>query len=52
MTTPITLYTHPMSRGRTARWMLEECGATYDTVVLDYGTSMKAPAYLAINPMG
>ena len=52
MTAPITLYTHPMSRGRTARWMLEECGATYDTVVLDYGTSMKAPAYLAINPMG
>ena len=36
MTAPITLYTHPMSRGRTARWMLEECGATYDTVVLDY----------------
>ncbi len=52
MTAPITLYTHPMSRGRTARWMLEECGATYDTVVLDYGTSMKAPDYLAINPMG
>lgn len=52
MTTGLTLYTHPMSRGRTVRWMLEECGATYDTVVLDYGTSMKAPAYLAINPMG
>ena len=52
MTAAITLYTHPMSRGRTARWMLEECGAAYDTVVLDYGTSMKAPAYLAINPMG
>ncbi|WP_370869327.1 glutathione S-transferase family protein [Variovorax ginsengisoli] len=41
-----------MSRGRTVRWMLEECGATYETVVLDYGTSMKADAYLAINPMG
>ncbi|TNG85563.1 glutathione S-transferase, partial [Testudinibacter aquarius] len=22
----LTLYTHPMSRGRTARWMLEEIG--------------------------
>ena len=52
MTANLTLYTHPMSRGRTVRWMLEECGATYTTVVLDYGTSMKAPAYLAINPMG
>ena len=52
MTANLTLYTHPMSRGRTVRWMLEECGATYDTVLLDYGTSMKAPAYLAINPMG
>ena len=52
MTQALTFYTHPMSRGRTVRWMLEECGATYDTVVLDYGTSMKADAYLAINPMG
>lgn len=52
MPSDITLYTHPMSRGRTVRWMLEECGANYDTVVLDYGTSMKAPAYLALNPMG
>ena len=48
----LTLYTHPMSRGRTARWMLEELGQAYETVLLDYGTSMKDPAYLAINPMG
>ena len=41
-----------MSRGRTARWMLEECGVPYDTVLLEYGTTMKAPDYLAINPMG
>ena len=52
MSANLTLYTHPMSRGRTVRWMLEECGATYDTAILDYGTSMKAPDYLAINPMG
>ncbi len=52
MTAPLTFYTHPMSRGRTTRWMLEETGLPYDTVVLDYGTSMKAPPYLAINPMG
>lgn len=48
----ITFYTNPMSRGRIARWMLEETGCPYPTVVLDYGTTMKAPDYLALNPMG
>ena len=48
----IVFYTNPMSRGRIARWMLEEVGCPYRTVVLDYGTTMKAPDYLAINPMG
>lgn len=51
MTADLTLYTNPQSRGRIARWMLEETGATYDTVVLDYGTTMIAPDYRAINPM-
>lgn len=48
----IVFYTNPRSRGRIARWMLEELGQPYRTVVLDYGTTMKAPEYLAINPMG
>jgi glutathione S-transferase len=48
----LIFYTNPRSRGATARWMLEEVGAPYETVLLDYGTSMKAPDYLAINPMG
>jgi len=48
----LTFYTNPMSRGRIARVMLEEIGEPYETVVLDYGTSMKAPGYLAVNPMG
>ncbi len=48
----LTLYTNPMSRGRIARWMLEEVGEPYETVLLDYGTTMKAPEFLAINPMG
>ena len=48
----LTFYTNPMSRGRIIRWMLEEVGAPYETVVLDYADSMKAPDYLAINPMG
>jgi len=52
MADELILYTNPMSRGRIARWMLEEVGQSYRTEVLDYATSMKAPAYLAINPMG
>ncbi len=52
MVDTLTFYTNPMSRGRIARWMLEEVGQPYETVVLGYGTSMKDPSYLAINPMG
>ena len=50
--TDLTFYTNPMSRGRIARWMLEEVGAPYETVVLGYADSMKGPDYLAVNPMG
>ena len=52
MADQLTFYTNPMSRGRIARWMLEEVGQPYETVVLDYASTMKAPDYLAINPMG
>ena len=52
MTDELVFYTHPMSRGRIVRWMLEEVGQPYRTEILDYGTTMKGPAYLAINPMG
>jgi glutathione S-transferase len=48
----LVFYTNPMSRGRIVRWMLEEVGRPYRTEILDYGTTMKMPAYLAINPMG
>ncbi|SCW36692.1 glutathione S-transferase [Sphingobium faniae] len=48
----ITFYTNPMLRAQIVRWMLEEVGEPYDMVQLDYGASMKAPDYLAINPMG
>ncbi len=52
MADELVLYTNPQSRGRIARWMLEEVGQPYKTEVLDYASTMKAPAYLAINPMG
>ena len=51
MADELVFYTNPMSRGRIARWMLEEVGQPYRTEVLDY-EAMKAPEYLAINPMG
>ncbi|MGW8128080.1 glutathione S-transferase family protein [Stenotrophomonas acidaminiphila] len=51
-TDEIVFYTHPQSRGRIVRWMLEEVGQPYRAEVLGYGEDMKSPAYLAINPMG
>jgi glutathione S-transferase len=52
MSQELVFYTNPMSRGRIVRWMLEEVGRPYRTELLDYGTTMKAPEFLALNPMG
>lgn len=52
MSEELVFYTNPMSRGRIVRWMLEEVGQPYRTEVLDYATTMKAPEYLKLNPMG
>ena len=52
MADELIFYTNPQSRGRMVRWMLEELGQPYRTELLDYATTMKAPAYRAINPMG
>lgn len=52
MSEQLTFYTNPMSRGRIARWMLEETGVPYTTEILAFESSMKAPDYLAVNPMG
>jgi glutathione S-transferase len=52
MADDLIFYTHPQSRGRIVRWMLEEVGRPYKTEVLEFGTSMKSPDYKAFNPMG
>ncbi|MYE25082.1 MAG: glutathione S-transferase family protein [Gammaproteobacteria bacterium] len=51
MPADITFYTNPMSRGRIARWMLEETGAAYDVEVLSFDDSIRSEDYRAINPM-
>ena len=52
MADALIFYTNPMSRGQIVRWMLEEVGVPYEPRILDYGTTMKDAAYLAVNPMG
>ncbi len=52
MSKTLTFYTNPRSRSSIAHWMLEEVGCEYTVQVLEFDTSMKSPAYLAINPMG
>lgn len=48
----LTLYTNPMSRGRIARWMMEEAGQPYEVVNVPFGPKMKAADYRHVNPMG
>jgi glutathione S-transferase len=52
MSDEVILYTNPMSRGRIARWMLEEVGQPYRTEILGFGGSMKSDDYKSVNPMG
>jgi glutathione S-transferase len=52
MADELVFYTNPMSRGRIARWMLEEVGRPYRTELLAYGSTIKGPEYLRINPLG
>ena len=48
----LTFYTNPMSRGRIARWMLEEVGVDYDTVIVDLRRKIDDAHFLSLNPMG
>ncbi|UZF91517.1 glutathione S-transferase family protein [Bosea sp. NBC_00550] len=52
MTDELVLYTNPMSRGRIARWMVEEIGQPYRAEIVGFGAPMKSADYKAINPMG
>ena len=52
MADELVLYTNPMSRGRIARWMMEEIGQPYRAEILGFDASMKSADYKALNPMG
>ena len=48
----LKFYTNPMSRGQIVRWMLEEVGAPYEPVLLEWGPEGSASRdYKSINPM-
>jgi glutathione S-transferase len=53
MSEELVFYHNPRSRAQMAHWMLEEIGAPYRTVIVDFqaGENRK-PEFLAINPMG
>ena len=53
MTEEIVFYHNPQSRSQMAHWMLEEAGAAYRIVPIDFAKGEhKTPSFLAINPMG
>jgi glutathione S-transferase len=53
MSDEIVFYHNPKSRSQMVRWMLEEAVAPYRIASIDFGKNEhKAPAFLALNPMG
>jgi glutathione S-transferase len=49
----LTLYHSPQSRSSLVLWLLEEIGEPYDLNLVNIKTGEnRAPAYLAVNPMG
>ena len=47
------LYFNPQSRAQIAKWMLDECGAAYEVVPIDFAKrEHKSPEFLKINPAG
>jgi glutathione S-transferase len=49
----LKLYFNPKSRAVVTKWMLDECGATYELVQIDLASGQhKSPEFRAINPAG
>jgi predicted DNA-binding transcriptional regulator YafY/glutathione S-transferase len=52
MSERLVFHTNPQSRGMIVHWLLEEIGAPYSIEIEEFGATIKAPEFLAINPMG
>src|SRR6478736_5210824 len=53
MRCPMKLFFNPQSRAVIAKWMLDECGAEYEIVPIDFAKrEHKTPEFLKINPAG
>lgn len=53
MTDEVVFYFNPRSRAQMAHWMLEEVGAPYKKVLVDFQKGEhKTPEFLSLNPMG
>src|SRR5215471_10103421 len=53
MAEEIVFYHNPRSRSQMVHWMLEEAGAPYRIVPIDFEKGEhKTPSFLALNPMG
>jgi len=53
VTGTIKFYYNPQSRAAVTRWMLEEVGADYEIIAMDFAAGdTRTPAFRAINPMG
>jgi len=53
MSDEIVFYYNPRSRAQIVRWMLEEVGAPYRIVPIDFEKNeQRSPDFLAVNPMG
>ena len=53
MAEEIVFYHNPRSRAQMVHWMLEEAGAPYRIVPIDFEKGEhKTPSFLALNPMG
>jgi glutathione S-transferase len=53
MNDEVVFYHNPQSRSQMVRWMIEEAGVPHRIVPIDFTKNEhKAPAFLALNPMG
>jgi glutathione S-transferase len=53
MNDEIIFYHNPRSRAQMVHWMLEEIGAPYRTILIDFEKGEnRTPEFLAVNPMG